>query len=80
MESVYPELVLCGSKNLFSRTDTVLLPISEISKGTVSLLKRRAMPNYQLSSGTKSLYVLLLGLICLGFLSSSATFSYAQPW
>ena len=37
MESIYPELALCGSKNECARTDTVFFPISEVSDGTVSL-------------------------------------------
>ena len=37
MESIYPELALCGSKNECARTDTVFCSISEVSKGTVSL-------------------------------------------
>ena len=37
MESIYTELALYGSKNECARTDTVLLPISEVCDGTVSL-------------------------------------------
>ena len=37
MESVYPKLTLCGSKNVCAKTDTVFFPISEVSEGTVSL-------------------------------------------
>ena len=37
MESIYPELALCGSKNACAMTDTVFFPISEVSDGTVSL-------------------------------------------
>ena len=37
MRSIYPELALCGSKNEFVRTDIVLLHLSEVSEGTVSL-------------------------------------------
>ena len=37
MESLYPELALCGTKNKCARTDTVFSPISEVSEGTVSL-------------------------------------------
>ena len=37
MESKYPEKVFCGRKNVCARTDTVFFPISEVSKGTVSL-------------------------------------------
>ena len=37
MESIYTELALNGSKNECARTDTVLLPISEVCNGTVSL-------------------------------------------
>ena len=38
MESIYPKLALCGSKNVCARTDTVFLTISEVvSEGTVSL-------------------------------------------
>ena len=37
MESIYTELAICGSKNLFPRTDTALFAISEVSDGTVSL-------------------------------------------
>ena len=39
MESVYPELALGGRKNECARTDTVFFPISEVSKGTVSLFR-----------------------------------------
>ena len=38
MESIYPELALCGSKIQCARTDTVFLHLSEVSDGTVSLL------------------------------------------
>ena len=38
MESIYPELALCGSKNECARTDTVFFPIFEVSDGTVSLI------------------------------------------
>ena len=37
MESIYPELAPCGSNNLCARTDPVLLHLSDVSKGTVSL-------------------------------------------
>ena len=37
MESIYPELALCGSKNECARTNTVFFPISGVSDGTVSL-------------------------------------------
>ena len=37
MESKYQELVLCVSKNDCARTDTVFFPMSEVSKGMVSL-------------------------------------------
>ena len=37
MESIYPELALCGSKNESARTDIALHHLSEVSKGTVSL-------------------------------------------
>ena len=37
MESIYPKLALCGRNNECARTDTVFLPISEVSDGTVSL-------------------------------------------
>ena len=37
MESIYPELALCGSKHECARTDTVFLHLSEVSEGTVSL-------------------------------------------
>ena len=39
MESIYTELALYGSRNECARTDTVLLPISEVFDGTVSLKK-----------------------------------------
>ena len=39
MESVYPELAHCVSKHKCARTNTVFFPISEISEGTVSLIK-----------------------------------------
>ena len=38
MESIYPELTLCGRKNLCARTDTVFFPIYEVSEGPVSLM------------------------------------------
>ena len=38
MESIYTELALYDSKNMFARTDTVFLPISEVCDGTVSLM------------------------------------------
>ena len=38
MKSIYPKLALCGSKNVWARTDTVFFPISEVSDGTVSLV------------------------------------------
>ena len=37
MENIYPELALYGTKNECARIDTVFFPISEVSKGTVSL-------------------------------------------
>ena len=37
MESLNPELALYGSKNECARTNIVLLPISEVSTGAVSL-------------------------------------------
>ena len=37
MESLYPKLNLCGIRKECTRTDTVFFPISEVSKGTVSL-------------------------------------------
>ena len=37
MESVYPELALCGSTNECARTDPVFFCISEVNNGTVSL-------------------------------------------
>ena len=40
MESIYPKLALCGRKNLCARTDTVFYPISEVSEGTVFLIKQ----------------------------------------
>ena len=38
MGSINNELALYGSENLCDMTDTVLLPISEVSEGTVSLM------------------------------------------
>ena len=38
MESLNPELALYGGKNESARTNTVLLPISEVSKEGVSLV------------------------------------------
>ena len=38
MESLYSELALYGRKNLCARTDKVFFSISEVSKGTVSLM------------------------------------------
>ena len=40
MESVVPELALYGSKNESTKTNTVLLPISEVSTVVVSLIIR----------------------------------------
>ena len=40
MESEYPELPLCGRKNECARTDTVFIPISEVSEGTVFLTEQ----------------------------------------
>ena len=37
MESLYPELALFDSKHYCARTDIIFIPISEVSKGTVSL-------------------------------------------
>ena len=37
MESIDTELALYGSTNECARTDTVLLPISEVCNGTVSI-------------------------------------------
>ena len=37
METIYAELALFGRKDECARTDTVLLPISEVCDGTVSL-------------------------------------------
>ena len=37
MERIYPELALCGRENEFALTDTDFFPISEVSKGMVSL-------------------------------------------
>ena len=37
MESICPELALSGSNNYCARIETVFFPISEVSKGTVSL-------------------------------------------
>ena len=37
MESIYPELALCGRKNECAKYDTVFSSISEVSEGTVSL-------------------------------------------
>ena len=38
MESIYTKLALCGSKKEWARTDTLFLYLSEVSKGTVSLI------------------------------------------
>ena len=38
MESLIPELALFGSKNEFTRTTTVLLLLSEVGTGAVSLV------------------------------------------
>ena len=40
MKSIYKELALYGSKNECARTDTVFLPISEVSDGKVSLVEQ----------------------------------------
>ena len=39
MEIIYPELALCGSKNLCARTDTVFFPISDVNEGMVALIR-----------------------------------------
>ena len=39
MKSIYPELALCGSQKECARTDTVFLYLSQVSEGTVCLLK-----------------------------------------
>ena len=39
MESIYPELALCGNTKKCARTDTVFFPIAEVSEGMVSLVK-----------------------------------------
>ena len=41
MESIYTKLALCGSKKEWARTDTLFLYLSEVSKGTVSLIKSK---------------------------------------
>ena len=38
MESIYPELALCGSKNECARTDTVFFPISQVCTRGVTLI------------------------------------------
>ena len=43
MQSLSPELALYGSKNKFTRTKTVLPPISEVSTGAVSLIVSEIM-------------------------------------
>ena len=47
MESIYPELALCGSKNECARTDTVFFTISEVSEGTVSLARKKVWTEAQ---------------------------------
>ena len=59
MESIYPELALCGSKNLFPRTDTVLVAISEVSDGTVSFIKAKTEVKVQIR--------VKVGPVCLTF-------------
>ena len=49
MESIYPVLALCGRKNYCARTDTVFFPISEVSKGMVSLAKICLHPIFPIS-------------------------------
>ena len=39
MESIYPELALCGSKNECGRTETVFFPISQVCTRGVTLTK-----------------------------------------
>ena len=41
MESIYAELALYGRTKKCARTDTVFLPISEVSNGMVSLIQRQ---------------------------------------
>ena len=50
MESIYPELALSGSDNECVRTDTVFFPISEVSKGTVSLIEGTTFHNFPIIS------------------------------
>ena len=51
MERIYPELARRGSKNLYARADTVFFPISEVSKGVVSLVKDNHDDNFDNVSG-----------------------------
>ena len=46
MESIYTELDLYGSKKSCAKTDTVLLPISEVCDGTVSLTSENFLDNF----------------------------------
>ena len=52
MESIYPDLALCGRTNECARTDTVFFPISEVSKRTVSLLMSRLEEEKSISQST----------------------------
>ena len=49
-------------------------------KAFVQIPKLRAMPEYQLLSGSKSPDVSLLYLMWLRFLFKPTTYGYAQPW
>ena len=54
MDSIKPKLALCDSKNVGARTNTVVFPISEVSKGTVSLgvnVKYDELENFLKSNG-----------------------------
>ena len=62
MESIYPELALCGSKNECARTDTVFFPISEVSDGTVSLSNDQLQINA--NKKLKSIHFLVSSYFC----------------
>ena len=40
MDSLIPELVIYGSKNECARTNTLLLPLAQVSTGEVSLISK----------------------------------------
>ena len=69
MESIYPELALCGRKNKCARTDTAFLPMSEVSEGTVSCITFSFKCDISLASRAQKMLTILL-YVCLGCMES----------